>query len=116
MRDPNFGISAKSARLIRQVLTEFDTIDRVIIFGSRAKGNYHKGSDIDLAIYGKNLPRQTPLDLSAQLNERTPIPYFVDVLAPDFLDNSALIDHIQRVGVVFYEKTPSKTKASSRLT
>ena len=116
MKDPNVGISLRSAQLIREVLAEFDTIDQVTVFGSRAKGNYHKGSDINLAIYGENLLRQTAIDLSAQLNERTPIPYFVDVLAPDLLDNSALIDRIQRVGVVFYKKTPSKTEASGSLT
>lgn len=98
------------------MLTEFDTIDRVTIFGSRAKGNYRKGSDIDLAIYGKGLLRQTALDLSARLNERTPIPYFVDVLAPDLLNDLALIEHIQRVGAVFYEKAPGKTRGASRLT
>lgn len=108
MSNGNFGISAKSARLIQQVLAEYETIEQVRIFGSRAKGNYQKGSDIDLAIYGKNLQKQTALNLSAQLNEDTPIPYFVDVLAPKFLDNPALIDHIRRVGVVFYEKTAVK--------
>ena len=104
MRDNNGGISERSARLIRQVLAEFDTVERATLFGSRAKGNYKKGSDVDLAIHGERLLPETALNLSAKLNEDTPIPYFVDVVAPKFLDNLALIDHIRRVSVVFYEK------------
>ena len=106
MNNNNFGISPKSAQLIRQVLAEYDAVDQVTIFGSRAKGTAKKGSDIDLAIYGKNLLPHTALNLSATLNEATPIPYFIDVVAPEFLDNPALVDHIRRIGAVFYEKTP----------
>ena len=99
-----FGISIQSFERIQEVLADFDEVERVEIFGSRAKGNYKKGSDIDLAIYGRNLRPETALHLEAKLNEDTPIPYFVDVLAPRFLHDPELIDHIHRVGLPFYEK------------
>jgi len=57
-----------------------------------------------MAIYGKNLQKETILSLYAELNENTPIPYFVDVVAPQFLDKQNLFDLIERDGIVFFEK------------
>lgn len=104
MPSNNYGISTKSAQLIRQTLADFDTVERVTVFGSRAKGSHKEGSDIDLAIYGEHLSKETALNLSAKLNEGIPIPYFVDVVAPKFLNDPALLAHIYRVESVFYEK------------
>ncbi len=100
-----FGIGEKSFSLILQELARFPDIERAVIFGSRALGNYRRGSDIDIAVYGKKLLRQTVDDLSVKLNEELPIPYFVDVAAPKYLSNEHLKEHIEKVGVVFYEQT-----------
>ena len=99
-----FGIYEKSFSLILDTLSQYSDIDKALIFGSRAKGNYKKGSDIDIAVYGNSLDNNRALDLSAALNERIPSPYFCDVVAPEFLENQNLIEHINRVGIVFYEK------------
>ena len=99
-----FGISDKSLKLILDTISCFEDIDSVMIFGSRALGNCKKGSDIDLAVLGENLQESTPMNLSARLNESTPIPYSVDVVAPQYLTNQNLIDHIERAGISFYEK------------
>jgi predicted nucleotidyltransferase len=99
-----FGISSKSFSLIIETLRQFEDIDSVKIFGSRALGTFKNGSDIDLAVIGKDLQESTAMNLSAELNESLPIPYFVDVVAPQNLTNRNLIDHIERAGVVFYEK------------
>jgi len=100
-----FGISSKSFSLIIEALRQFEDIDSVKIVGSRALGTFKRGSDIDLAIAGVNLQESTAMNLSAELNESLPIPYFVDVVAPQYLTNQNLIDHIERAGVVFYEKS-----------
>ena len=100
-----FGISEKSYRTIIQTISSFQDIDKTFLFGSRAKGNYKKGSDIDLAIYGKNLNQNTWLNLSVVLNEKTTLPYYFDIVAPKMLDNQNLIEHINRIGIVFYERT-----------
>jgi predicted nucleotidyltransferase len=99
-----FGISSKSFSLIIETLRQFEDIDSVKIFGSRALGTFKNGSDIDLAVIGKDLQESTAMNLSAELNESLPIPYFVDVVAPQYLTNRNLIDHIECEGVVFYEK------------
>ena len=100
----NFGITDASFNCISDTIKKYDDIERAVIFGSRAKGNYKKGSEIDIAIYGKHLKENTAFNLSAKLNEEVPIPYFVDVIAPTFINNSELIGHIDRVGISFYGK------------
>ncbi len=97
-----FGLSQKSFQSILLTLDAFPEIEEAKIFGSRALGNFRKGSDVDIAIYGQNLRIDTALNLSAILNERLNIPYNIDVVAPEFLTNQNLYEHIKRVGQPFY--------------
>jgi len=96
-----FGISEKSYNLMKATLVQYSEIESVILFGSRAKGNYTHGSDIDIAIKGKKTSPELALNISAKLNEELPIPYYVDVLDYNSIDNEDLKAHIDRVGVVF---------------
>lgn len=95
-----FGISEKSYMLLLQVLKQIPDIEKVIIFGSRAKDTCHKGSDIDLAISGPKLSVASALEISAILNEREPLPYHVDVVHYESIENKSLRDHIDRVGQI----------------
>lgn len=103
MNNP-FGISDQSYRLLIEALTKQSQIEEVVLFGSRAKGNYKKGSDIDLAIKGTDCTPRLALDLSAYLNEELPIPYMVDVIDYHSLEHRELKEHIDRVGIIFYQK------------
>ena len=40
---------------INSIFKKYKEVDKVLIYGSRAKGNFHKGSDIDLVLIRKNL-------------------------------------------------------------
>ena len=99
-----FGITDKSFDLILETRRSFEDVDRAVMFGSRAMGNFRKGSDIDIAVCGDNLRETTAMDLSAKLNESVSIPYYVDVIAPKYIENQNLIDHVKHFGVLFYEK------------
>ena len=99
-----FGIAEKSYHLLLDTFSKYPEVEQVVLFGSRAKGNYKKGSDIDLAIKGKKSQSTTALNISAIINEQLPIPYHVDVINYDSLKHVELKDHIDRVGVVFFEK------------
>lgn len=106
----NFGISKLSTEIILETIAQFEEIERVVIFGSRAMGHFKKGSDVDLAIYGASLGEDTSLNLAASLNEKAPTPYYFDIVAPAFLSNQNLIQHIDRVGKEFYSrKNPHPT-------
>ena len=99
----HFGISIQSYQLLRQTLKTVPEIEKAIIFGSRAKGNYKNGSDIDLAIMGKDCTPETAININAILNEVLPIPYFVDVIDYTSLKQPQLKEHIDRVGIEFYK-------------
>ena len=47
-----YGISATNGKWITDILSQFAEVQESILFGSRAKGNFKPGSDIDLAVKG----------------------------------------------------------------
>jgi len=71
----------------------------IIIFGPRAKGNFKKGSDIDLAIKGKNISFELVAGLKTIFNQKMLIPYHVDLVHYESISNNDLINHIDRVGI-----------------
>ncbi|MCU0424264.1 MAG: nucleotidyltransferase domain-containing protein [Candidatus Kapabacteria bacterium] len=73
------------------------------IFGSRAKGTYSQGSDIDLAIMNDDVSNETVRCIKSACDESS-LPYMVDVLHAPSLRNNDVREHIERVGTVFYER------------
>ena len=102
----SFGLNIETVNQFSGVFAKYPQIDEVIIYGSRAKGNYRDGSDIDLTIKGKNLDYQIVskvwLDLDA-LNT----PYMIDISVHDQLKSKNLREHIRRVGKTFYKISQS---------
>ncbi len=50
-------------------MQKFSAVEQAVIFGSRAKGNYKKGSDVDIAILGKDIDDKLTSKISYILNE-----------------------------------------------
>ena len=96
------------AEEIRAVFRRHPEVQRATLFGSRAKGNFREGSDIDLALEGNVLERRHLATMLGELEE-TPIPQRVDLLLKKTLRHQELLDHIERVGVVFYDKEAGQT-------
>jgi len=94
-----YGISDKSYNLLLETIASFPGIEKAEIFGSRAMGNYKKGSDIDIAIFGKNINFDIISRLQTILNQQLPIPYHVDVVHFDTIENKELQDHITNLGI-----------------
>lgn len=86
-----FGLNNKKIQSIKSVLKN-NNIEKSIIFGSRAKGNYKKASDIDIAIIGDERK------LAYQLNEEGNLPYFFDITHLKKITNKNLLAHIDRIG------------------
>ncbi|MFC1735810.1 nucleotidyltransferase family protein [Candidatus Hydrogenedentota bacterium] len=87
---------------IRSVFARYAKIERVLIFGSRAKGTASDNSDIDLAVIGISDNLQIAA-IADELDE-LPLPYRFDVKSYDTLEHQPFRDHIDRVGVVVYER------------
>lgn len=102
-----FGLIDRDIRYIMEALQKFDEIETAIIFGSRAIGNYKKGSDIDIAILGKQVTDSTIYKLDDYLNQVYPIPYFFDIINYRSIKNSKLIEHINKEGIIIYSKKAS---------
>ena len=74
----------------------------VLIFGSRSKGNYRAGSDIDLAVVGRGVDYQQLLDILYEIDDLGLL-YTIDLLDYQKKVGTPIGDHIDRVGQVFYE-------------
>jgi len=98
-----FGLKRTTLNKLRSVFQMHDAIESVRIYGSRAKGNYKVGSDIDLTIKGRLLPFLELMQIEDQIDDLY-LPYMIDLSQYEKLTNSALIEHIDRVGVNIYTK------------
>ena len=101
------GLNPVTINSINLTFAKYPQIKKVMLYGSRAKGNYKKGSDIDLSMLGEDLTYKIQLDVFDDLDELL-LPYKIDLSVFDYLDNANLRDHIERVGVVFYEREISR--------
>ena len=102
----NFGLPDKTRAYIRQILSGCPAVEKAILYGSRAKGNHRPGSDIDLTLIGDRLDLKMLGDLTSKLKE-SPIPYQVDLSLWSLIDHAGLREHIERVGVIFYQRPPA---------
>jgi nucleotidyltransferase substrate binding protein (TIGR01987 family) len=96
-----YGLKQELIRKINAVFASHPQIEYAILFGSRAKGDYHPGSDIDLALKGDTITLAQLFQIENQLDDLL-LPYKIDLCLLHKLDNTDLIDHIQRVGILFY--------------
>nr|VFK13721.1 MAG: Predicted nucleotidyltransferase [Candidatus Kentron sp. LPFa] len=96
-----FGLDETVIDRINGVFTAFPSIEKVMLYGSRAKGNYRPGSDIDLTIIGTGVTEQEILALENRLDDLL-LPYTMDLCAFHGIRNPRLVEHIGRVGVVFF--------------
>lgn len=98
-----FGLPEHAITKLRDVFRGWPQIECVWLYGSRAKGTYRAGSDIDLTIEADALSLSELLILDSQIDELL-LPWMVDLSLKRHIDNTALLDHIQRVGVPFYTR------------
>ena len=98
-----YGLSEETIEKICGILAQHPAIERAMLYGSRAKGTFKFGSDIDLSLQGATLTLKELGDIASELDDLL-LPYTVDLLIFDTLDHINLRDHIERVGKIFYER------------
>lgn len=96
-----FGLPAAAIAQLRAVFAGWPAISRVLLYGSRAKGNYRPGSDIDLTIEADGLSLVQLLAIENQIDDLL-LPWMVDLSLREQIENPSLLEHIARVGVPFY--------------
>ncbi|WP_298551027.1 nucleotidyltransferase domain-containing protein [uncultured Parabacteroides sp.] len=97
------GLTPGHQAIIDRIFSQYPHVEEAVVFGSRAKGNYKPGSDIDFAIKGSNLTREDLCSLAGAF-EASLLPFFVDLLSYSSITNPDLKAHIDRVGVTIYKQ------------
>lgn len=100
----DYGLLQQDLDEIIRTLQRFPAIEEAIIFGSRAKGTFKKGSDIDIAIKGKGIDHTVIASLSFLLNEESATPYFFDIVHFEEITEKELLAHVNRVGQCIYSR------------
>lgn len=98
-----YGLPDHTVNQICAVLAQYPQVERAVLYGSRAKGNFKPGSDIDLTLHGPDLTQKL-CDSIAQALDDLLLPYSIDLSVFAKLQHPELEAHIQRVGVVFFER------------
>lgn len=98
-----YGLKDDVLESIINVFTKNFKIKKVLLYGSRAKGNYKNGSDIDLTLIGKDIDILELNNILLELDELY-LPYSFDISIFEKIENKELIDHINRVGITIYER------------
>lgn len=93
-----YGLSDFVIADLQNVFKSFPAIDEVLIFGSRAKGNYRDGSDIDLALVSKApISYNDMMDIKIKIDDLGLL-YKVDLVDYYKKKGTPLGNHIDRVG------------------
>lgn len=104
--DKTCGLTRQTLDALTSVFIRHSRLTKVILYGSRAKGTFRKGSDVDLTLIGDQLTHADLLEIETQIDDLL-LPYKVDISLYHFVDNENLREHIDRVGVVLYHRETS---------
>ena len=101
----SYGLRPGDIAEIVAVFARFPAVETALLFGSRAKGNYRPGSDVDIALKGEGLTRRMVAEMADILNEETIMPYHFDLFDYDAVTSRDLVEHIDRVGQPLYSRS-----------
>jgi predicted nucleotidyltransferase len=96
-----YGLKEQHINAINSVFLIYPQIKKAILYGSRAKGNYRNGSDIDITLIGDDLDLTILFKIETELDDLL-LPYKIDLSIFHQIENTDLIEHIQRVGKDFF--------------
>jgi predicted nucleotidyltransferase len=94
---PDFGLSTRALQLLRDLFAAEPAVQRVIVYGSRAMGNFRRGSDIDLALDAPSMDYGVFMRMRTRIDDLM-LPWEVDLALISHIDNPDLLAHIARVG------------------
>ena len=94
----NTGINPKHLQKIISLFQKIPSVKEAVIFGSRAKGNYRDGSDIDIALKGQGISANELAQIETAY-EKLYFPWKLDLVIYDLIENQNLREHIDRVGI-----------------
>lgn len=109
-----FGLPGSAINAICTVLSAHPEVEGAILYGSRAKGNFKPGSDIDLTLTGTGLTHNLLLTIMTELDDLL-LPWMIDLSLYNDITHAQLREHIERVGVLFFSRSAREKSGSSDL-
>ena len=101
---PKFGLDEKVIESIVAILKKYEQVERAVIYGSRARGDYRKNSDIDIALFGDALTFSINTKIFYEIDDLYWV-YKIDLVNINSLsDTDKFKQNIIREGVEFYAK------------
>ena len=98
-----YGLKEETIKQIKSIFGMYEEIYEAVLYGSRAKGNYKPGSDIDLTLKGNKITLKILNKISLDLDDLL-LPYSFDLSIFNHISNQDLIEHIERVKKIFYQR------------
>jgi predicted nucleotidyltransferase len=97
------GLNQKTVECLHAVLRKHPAVQSAILYGSRALGTFKAGSDIDLTLIAPTWSTSELLSLENEIDDLL-LPYKVDLSLRHQIQNTDLLEHIERAGKLFYSK------------
>ena len=94
----SYGLKEKDWDSILSTINASEKVEQIILYGSRAMGNYKHNSDIDLVVVGKEISFLELANIENALDDPL-LPYKMDLSLYHTIDNPDLIAHNNRVGI-----------------
>ena len=101
------GLTESELNMLLREIEQFPVFNQVVLFGSRAKGTYKPGSDVDLAVMGDKVSSRDVSALNYALNEETCLPYYFDIVHITQESPVTLCRHIKEHGILLVSKAES---------
>jgi predicted nucleotidyltransferase len=99
------GLPQEATAQILALLAEWPAVQRVVLYGSRALGRQHNGSDIDLCLDAPEMGLAELLVLGAQLDDLL-LPWRIDLQLRHLIRHPGLLEHIERAGITLATPRP----------
>ena len=97
-----YGLKDATWDAINDVLLQFLQVEQVLLYGSRATGRFHAGSDIDLALVG-DIDLTTLLNIDVALDDLL-LPYKIDTVVVERVSDEGFKARVLATGIPIYQR------------
>ena len=101
------GLKRTDLEKLSEVFRKYPAVEKAILYGSRAIGNFKPFSDVDITLLGEGISGSEFNRLFLDIDDLM-LPYNVDLSLFSSLSNSRLREHIDRVGIVIYDNNDTQ--------
>ena len=97
-----YGIKEEYWNKLESVFRNHKNIEKVILYGSRAKEINRPYSDVDIILVGENIENREFCNILNEIDDLL-LPFIFDISVNYTISNVNLIDSINKTGVIVYE-------------